>query len=220
MFYISLIFDFPNLWTLSRGYEAAEKYILSEGTHYRDYTHFDSCSLSRIKGSDNDVYLTVGAEPICIDCGEYHMIEDNISCCEAGRVCEKCGRRIRCEDDEYWVGDYCYCEDCVSYCECCQQYELSDNMIWVKSENQYICDYCIGEYYYRCEHCGEYYYRDNITYVESNDADVCSDCLEELYMRCDNCGEYFLKEELQEYEGYDYCQDCYNEAQEEEEEEE
>jgi hypothetical protein len=118
---ISTIFNFPNLWTLSKGTEAASRYIYSYGTHYRDYTYYGNCSLSRIKGSDNDECFYVGADPICIKCGDRHDTQENISCCGYA-ICADCGRAIRNRDGMIEVDGEIYCRDCVSYCEHCDEY--------------------------------------------------------------------------------------------------
>ena len=78
---VSDIFDFPNLWKVSRGTDAASRYIYSEGTHYTDYCNFDNCTLSRITGSENEDSITVGHDPICIECGDEHDTSGNINCC-------------------------------------------------------------------------------------------------------------------------------------------
>ena len=54
---MSEIFEFPNLWTVSKGTDAASKYVVSEGTHYRDYESYSNCTLSRPKGSENEEYF-------------------------------------------------------------------------------------------------------------------------------------------------------------------
>lgn len=78
---MSEIFEFPNLWTVSKGTDAASKYVVSRGTHYRDYESYSNCTLSRPKGSENEEYFIVGHAPICIKCGYEHDKQGNISCC-------------------------------------------------------------------------------------------------------------------------------------------
>lgn len=215
---MSTIFDFPNLWTKTRGTEAASRYIYSKGTHYRDYQHYSNCTLSVVKNSENEAEITVGARPICIYCGNRHDVEENIDCCHSEyRECECCGRRIHCEDDEYWVGDYCYCSDCVTYCEDCDKYVLKSEVTWVGSVGSYVCDNCLSDNYYRCEYCGEYYYEDDITWVESVDKYVCSSCLDEKFTQCDSCCEYIRNEYIIETDNGYYCVDCCPEEEEEEE---
>ena len=78
------ILGIPNLWKLTKGTSEASKYIYSHGTHYRDYNHFSSCTLSIIQDSENGNSIDVGADPICIECGCRHQIEENINCCSVG----------------------------------------------------------------------------------------------------------------------------------------
>ena len=210
------ILNIPNLWKLSRGINNVSKYILSEGTHYRDYRNFEDCTLSKVTDSTNEEYIVVGAKPICISCGSRHDVEDNIDCCYEVRYCEHCGRTIRNEDDEYWVGDYCYCHDCVTYCEVCGEYELNDDVYWVEDEKRYVCRDCIDRYYYKCPHCYEFVHENNAIYIECEGRYVCPDCADNCYYVCVDCGEYFPEDRIHEDEFGDcYCDDCYKEEEEE-----
>lgn len=205
---MSVIFDFPNLWTLHKGSDAASRYICSYGTHYTDYHHYSNCSLSRIKGSENENCFNVGARPICINCGNRHSIEENINCCDAGEVCENCGRRISHPDEQYWVGDYCYCEECVTYCDECGCYEINENVRYVESTDRYVCDYCLDERYVHCVHCDSYYLESKTTYVEDVGY-VCEDCLNEDYVQCEDCGNYYPIDKTTYVEEFGYvCKSC------------
>ena len=219
---ISFIFDFPNLWLMSKGVEAASKYIRSCGTHYRDYEHFNSCTLSLKKGSDNENSFIVGASPICIDCGEEHNVAESINHCQHGRVCESCGAIITNEEDEYWVGDYCYCRDCVYYCDHCGEWVHESNITRV-ANGDYVCEDCLDEYYRYCEQCGSYHHENNITWVDSAQEYICNTCIDDYYTWCNECNEYYHNDDVIEGpDGEWYCKDCYEElfADEEEEEEE
>lgn len=216
---MSAIFDFPNLWNLKRGTSAASLYIQTRGTHYADYTNFENCSLSRIKDRANENSFVVGADPICVCCGERHRTTDNISCCNAGYICEDCGRRITDEDDECWVGDYCYCNECATWCDVCGSYHRNDDTHWIEHEDRYVCNNCLDRYYSYCECCNEYVDNDYATYVEDADGYVCDDCLSEYYERCEKCGEYFRREDMNENEDGYYCDDCYVPEEDEDEEE-
>lgn len=200
---MALIFNFPNLWKVSKGYDSASQYIDSRGTHYRDYESFSNCSLSRIVGIDNERYFIVGHEPICIECGHEHGYSESINCCSGGiTYCSHCGRRIRNHDDEIWVDDDVYCEECVTYCDECGCYELSDRIRWVESTERYVCDDCLESYYTYCDECECYYPDHRVRYVESNYMDVCENCLEEHYLRCPSCGRYFRADE------HGVCPEC------------
>ena len=213
---IANIFDFPNLWKLESGTDAASRYIISEGTHYRDYRHYGNCTLSIIKGSDNEERFTVGANPICINCGDRHGHEDNISCCVSKYSCANCGCDID-EDDSYYVNGNHYCEDCVTFCEVCDNYELNDNVHWVESEDRYVCNGCLNEYYAYCIHCGEYYDKDDMTWIESEGRYVCGNCIGEYYFECDECEEYFRVRDKYTHNDKSMCEECYESAIDEEE---
>ena len=214
---VSLIFDFPNLWSLEKGTSAASRYINSEGTHYEDYCHYDKCSLSKRKDIDNRKSFIVGAMPICVQCGERHEYEESINHCDEGRVCQGCGRIIRDEDDEYWVGDTCYCRDCVTYCECCDEYVYHEDAAYSDRVGHYICPYCRANYYTYCNICGEYEYNDDAQYIESEDRYVCHECLEEYYEECAKCGEYHDKKTMfRDGESNYYCEECENEMEDDE----
>ena len=210
------IFDFPNLWTVSKGYDNASAYIYSHGTHYRDYCNFDSCTLSRIKGVDNSYHMTVGHRPICICCGCEHDTEDNINCCGQSLRCADCGDEID-EDDVIWIDGAPYCHDCVNYCYYCDEYHRVGET-YIRGVG-YVCDACLNRYYVYCEDCETYHHRDDCTYVESVDRCVCDDCLREYYIQCDCCGDYFIEPIMSCKDGDRYlCEECLKKEEEEDEE--
>jgi hypothetical protein len=218
---ISTVFEFPNLWTLSRGTDAARQYIISRGTHYRDYEHFASCTLSRKQGCTNANSFVVGHAPICVECGTEHDNSENINCCCGRYICADCGSFIGSEDDVYWIGDESYCRDCVTYCEYCDEYEVNDNTTFIECENRYVCHNCLNNHYSYCERCHEYYRNEDVYYIECEDRDVCRDCLDDHYRICNDCEEYFPEdamtwvESVREYvcneclkEYYERCEEC------------
>ena len=217
---MSVIFDFPNLWTLHKGTDAASRYINSYGTHYRDYIYYSNCSLSRIKGSENEKYFDVGADPICINCGEEHGCSENINCCESDdyRCCDCCGERIYSEDDEYWVGDRCYCRECVTYCDYCEEWHHYEDVRYVNSVGYYVCNRCLDEYFTCCDDCDCYYHNDDIHYIMEEDRYVCDKCLCENYSTCEECGELYDNDNLHRLGDRYLCSDCYDKEKEDEEE--
>lgn len=207
---ISTIFDFPNLWTLSKGTEAASKYIISRGTHYCDYNHFSNCSISRIKGNDNENRMIVGASPICVYCGEEHGIEDNINHCSR-HVCADCGCTLD-DDDVIWINGEAYCSDCVHYCDYCNEHHLGDEH-YVNGYG-YVCDDCLEEHFVYCECCENYVHEDSSYYINCEDRYVCDDCISRYYTRCEDCDEYFPDDDIA-YDGDEpLCQSCYDERME------
>lgn len=202
---ISELFGFPNLWTVSKGTGAADRYVISKGTHYRDYANYDNCTLSRPKGSENDEYITVGHDPICIYCGREHMAEENISCCVGTVTCTHCGCVID-EEDVNWVNGEPYCEDCVSYCHICESYFVGEG---TETRDSYcVCPECLEDLYVHCDGCGEYVRSGNASYVESEEACFCNDCLEKDFAICAECGEYHRFNNMVECAERLLCRDC------------
>ena len=218
---MSEIFEFPNLWTLKRGFEAAGGYICSQGTHYRDYNSFDNCTLSRIQGSENGNYITVGHAPICIECGYEHDTSDNINCCREngdGYYCTDCGEWVN-ADDVCWVGDDPYCNYCVHWCDCCESYVTGD-VTYIEGEYRYVCEDCLDEYYVYCDECDNYVDREDARYIDEENVTVCSYCEEHYYATCQECGETYHIDHLTFEDGCYYCDTCYEELKENEDEEE
>lgn len=217
---MSVIFDFPNLWSCHKGSDNASRYIISKGTHYKDYTYVENCTLSRIKGVENDNTFIVGATPICIECGCRHDITENIShCASSSRECYNCGCIVN-EEDGYWIADEFYCDDCACSCQCCDDMCVVADMTYVNGHG-YICDDCLREHFGECEECGVYYHYDELTYVESEDAYYCEYCIERYFVRCGECGELIRKTWANEHPdtGALICDDCYEELKEEDENE-
>ena len=215
---LSEIFQFPNLWKTTKGIDEAEKYICSEGTHYRDYENFDNCTLSRVAGSENTKYITVGHTPICVECGCSHSVQDNINCCHSDEIiCADCGCVIDEEDAEFIDGTY-YCHDCCNYCECCNEY-YRGNETYVNSYG-YVCEDCLdSEDFIQCEDCGEWFRTNDVTYLENLDIYVCRDCLRDNFTECDWCGDFLRDEDINRVDGKDLCPDCFKKHNEENEEE-
>lgn len=216
---IATVFDLPNLWTISKGTEAAGRYIVSRGTHYRDYNNFSNCNLSRVKGSENENCIQVGHNPICVECGEYHSNAETINCCNSGMIeCEDCGCLIH-EDNVVYVNGEAYCRDCVHYCECCDEYHRDDET-WIESEDRYVCEDCLNRYYHYCSICDEYHYEDDCYWIENEDMWVCDSCYDNHFRYCYKCGETFRKKNMHIHDGQHYCESCFEEVVSEDEEDE
>jgi hypothetical protein len=215
---IATIFDFPNLWILKKGTSEACRYVSSEGTHYRDYRSYSNCSLSRLKGSENEEWITIGARPICVTCGRRHLYEQSIVCCENSVTCADCGCVVDEDDTIYIDGEY-YCRDCCHYCEHCEEYHRGHST-YLARYNRYVCDRCLDEDFCYCEHCDEYVREEDMYWVECENRYVCSHCIDDDYSYCEDCGEYFPTEDTHEYHGMTLCENCYDERREASEEEE
>ena len=154
---IATIFDFPNLWTFKTGIDAAGEYVVSYGTHYRDYNNFSNCSVSRIKGSANENYIAVGAEPICVRCGKRHNDHKNIDCCVIRR-CAHCGR-IHNEDELTEINGRFYCSLHCYRCVKCGEWHTG---VPNRTEDGKVCDACRDKYYIRCSGCFRYVRKEKI----------------------------------------------------------
>ena len=185
---IATIFEFPNLWVLKKGTEEMSRCITHCGTNYPDYYYFSSCSVSRIKGTENEEKIMVGSKPICIECGDRHRTEDNINCCNGSYVCADCCCHIDCDDAIYIDGEY-YCRDCCFYCDRCDEYHRGRST--EVRGGAYVCECCLEEYYYYCDCCDEYVRENDTYYIECEDRYVCDDCVDRYYFYCDDCGEYY-----------------------------
>ena len=214
------IYGVPNLWTVRKGTEAACGYVYTKGTHYPDYRHFDKCSLSRQKGSENEEWIVIGSTPICVECGYVHDKNESINCCNIPNAyyCEDCGCVIEDEDDAIWINGYHYCRDCVNYCDICNEYHRGESH-YIERDNIDVCESCLEDFYYTCEDCGEYVHRDDAYWCESEDGYICRDCYEENYMTCPECGEIFHVDDMEEYDCNWVCSDCYDKLTEKDDEE-
>lgn len=186
---VSEMWDLPNRWIVSKGTVAAGRYVTSYGTNYRDYNHYDDCTLSRVRDSDNESDIIVGEKPICIYCGEEHDVEDNISCC-GGYVCSDCGCVLN-EDEVIWVDGDPYCCDCASRCDCCEEYFRDCDLIEAVDcygGTIYVCQDCADRYYGECLDCNRMFEVDCMSIV--NGCHVCNDCLADYYSQCEDCGEF------------------------------
>lgn len=200
--------NFPNLWKNEKGTEAASKAIISEGTHYRDYYHFNNCNLSTLKGEEDKpiIQFVVGHDPICIDCGEIHTKTNNINCCQVDYECDDCGRELSEENAIEVSGNY-YCRECVRYCYHCEEYHR-DEEHWIEGIGEYVCDYCAresGEYFF-CEDCERWFSVNDGQYID--DEYICESCYENRYTTCDECGCIVARSEVTYIDGNDYCEDC------------
>lgn len=204
-----------NYWITRKGVQEIGDYTRHGGTNYPDFRHYNNCCISFPKGKEiNDIPITIGKKPICINCGDTHDCEENINCCDGGYECENCGDHIG-EDDIYWVNGNRYCRECVTYCDCCEEYVLCDNASWIDSVDRYVCDDCLSEHYIYCEHCSEYYPDCETTYLDNYDISVCDSCLEDRYTECEECGEYFRNRDIihDEETVRNYCHDCFEDME-------
>lgn len=211
---MSELFSLPNYWTVSKGTDAAGKFINSDGTHYRDYDNYSNCTLSRPKGSENDRYITVGHDPICIECGSEHDTEDCISCCSrpSEYYCSECGEPID-DDDVIWINDEPYCRDCVTWCEECKSYFVGEGTTVISRYGYTItvCDDCLDSYTY-CDCCDEYHPSEMTYWIDVDCESVCGDCFFDNYGTCESCGEHYKLKDLEDHNGNLLCPSCLEDA--------
>lgn len=204
---MSELFGFTNLWTVSKGTSASAKFVVSEGTHYKDYECYDDCTLSRPKGSENENDITIGHDPICIKCGEEHDNQGNISCCRERNICAHCGCVIEDPDDVIWIDDEPYCDDCTYRCEVCGTYHVIGDSTETR-DCWNVCPECLSENYTYCDECGEYVRNDYVQYVNGEDIYVCNNCFESYFRQCDECGEFYGADNMIERAERMLCHNC------------
>lgn len=215
--------EMPNYWETKKGIYEIEKYVHSKGTHYPDYKNFNNCCISFPKGYEWDgTVITIGHNPICIECGETHTESDNINHCASGiKECAECGRHEH-EDDMYYIDDDWYCNECAGRCDRCDCACTNENLTWINCDNRYVCDDCCSEYYTYCEVCEEYVRDYDTTWIEYEDREICDSCRDAFYRDCDECGETFRTRDM-EYDAntdHHYCSACWEDMQSEENENE
>ena len=75
--------DVPNYWTNKSGTDICYEVTDSYGTHFKDYTNYESCNVSTLKDDRTDhKFIIIGNDPICPSCGCIHSRTDNIECNE------------------------------------------------------------------------------------------------------------------------------------------
>lgn len=210
----------PNLWVKRKVGNNVKKGRYA--TVYDDWYHFSNlCSVSVLKevAESEHIPLVMGAQPMCIECGNYHTTDNNINCCYKEYHCVCCGEELN-EDDVRWVGDNPCCSDCATYCDECEHYDYESNVRWVERYDRYVCDDCLERYYRWCDECESYVLKEECTYVESVNGYICDDCLEEYFEKCAECGEYHLKHEMIDVVDDEtgeiklYCVNCHEKAEE------
>ena len=220
-----------NLWKLVKGTDACDRVVNSYGTHYKDYLHYEDCTVSYLKRNGikkNTKMIPVGHRPICPCCGEEHYTEDQLTCpdCRENRTCYHCGSVIN-EDDRIYDEDsdhYFCCEECANeygayYCENVEAYH-SDYVYYDNWTEEYFYDYggydCIHfeyrgeEYHYLNEENAEldgFHFVDG-NYYHEDDGDI---------VQCTDCGDWILFEDAVKVNGDYYCEGCAPEEEAEEE---
>lgn len=225
----------PNLWKKKGGTAACCNVICSEGTHYRDYSCQEECSVSKVikmipKGRVDDRKMTVGHDICCVNCGDYHTMENTLLCRECYETdgkceCNDCGNYYDLEDMHYIDREW-YCSDCITHCDCCGQTVPCRDTTYISEGNLDVCGDCLEDHYTLCNLCDEYVPIEDSTYVNSVDDCVCDECLEKHFEYvpkyddyyynsevgyCSVCGETYLLEDCPKGSPELLCPDCVGE---------
>ena len=196
---ISECFGFTNLWKNVKGTSECEKVTYSCGVHYRDYLCYSNCNVSYLKGEDGSINterITIGADPICPECGSRHDTQDCIVCpdCLDRCTCEECGSVI--DEDSYdtiIIDGMAFCDS-----ECAERYgyrhcENDDEWHHIDSDNVYYDDYTEEYFYDR--------YGEHIATEDGRHFASAFNARQAGYAETD-CGEWYSEDEVF------YCEDC------------
>lgn len=212
----------PNLWKVEEGTSPIYPYQETKGRNYPDYSHYDDCTISFLKGNNseyviNPVKITIGSKATCPVCGERHLRADWVYCYNHEdyydnrhkgdnssymvdsiegadvKTCERCGCIIEDEDD--MVQD---CDTGNYYCN----WECAEN------DDCYYCDN-VGEWHSNHVYYDEYrerYFYDSSDYehIITVDGRHYEDeySAEEDNYRCTADDEWYPEDELY------YCEEC------------
>lgn len=176
----------PNLWVKTTS-DVEDVVQLGYGaTCYPDFqsgnpgsTH---CSISTLKDRGmRPKTIVLGAEPICIYCGDTHDEENSITCCNVSDSveCDICGNRIDGED-AIWIHGDPYCSDCVEMCDRCGDYYVQNTGVYLDGEDSNVSPYCYTYNCGICSECEEEYFKVHLNYDEVTERNYCDDCYAEL----------------------------------------
>lgn len=157
---LSECFGFTNDWVTKHGTDEIDPYVVSNGTHYRDYECFETCTVSILRDHlENPTVVEIGHDPICPRCGMEHCNSENLLCedCADGKrtECAECGDRFD-PDDYDAVRAYDETEFCCSQCAENAGYVYCNDGEWHYRNGEVCYDEWLGEYVYD-------YYEDFIT---------------------------------------------------------
>lgn len=211
---ISTIFELQNSWRTESGTCNVCDYTKSFGTHYRDYGSFENCTISFAEDTPSSDNVTIGAEPICIHCGERFNDSYHLDCCYIHRGQHRCKRCGCWHDDKYMrqIDGQWYCEDCVYYCKSCRTWYVRDGHECHVDNYGIVCPKCQTntKKFIKCDCCGELVYKTHLTHVKYSDENVCDNCIRRHYTKCNICGEYMRNNVVKTFKGGAMaCPSCY-----------
>lgn len=209
----------PNLW------KKADIRYNSIGYQYADYACFTAHRYKMSEIEEESHTFEVGGVPYCIVCGEQRDDGSNrwlsCKCCRSEALtCYECGCDID-EDEDFYINGHWYCWNCSTTCDHCGDHIAYGESI--SDDNIELCEYCFNQYYIRCDDCNSLIQirgrRTDDYYVTASGRTICDSCYGDDYFTCDDCGEIYHWNDRFEHDGDYLCEDCYDSAVEEEEEE-
>ena len=218
-----------NLWVKGKiGDSWASIWNGDYSTAYPDFDYQDRNLIVPFypSGADTSLFegIEVGAEPICVECGEGHDYKDQINCCHHFNAwgCPHCSTVYEnSEDHQYYSefhGEY-GCDECMRWCSFADDYFYNDEeWAYVKNIDEEIPVEYMEHYnrkFAQCEECGDwlyisdgYVYHNDGFYTDADGNVFCNDCAEEVLTYCEDCGEYYRTEDMVEINGEYYCESC------------
>jgi hypothetical protein len=181
-----------NLWNTQKYHSQSRIYFTRHELFggYPDWEYSDYVPMVSVRtDASNPEGCIIGAEGVCIKCGEptsYGVYCDE--CANGGIECDECANGgIECDE----------CANGGIECEDCGDHFDEDEMTWVYDHygnRVLVCPRCLDRHYTLCADCGEYFPDDDMTQI-GNGNYVCESCLVN-YTQCDYCGDYGLAEDM------------------------
>ena len=203
---ISTIFEFPNYWKRKKGTDAIYRYVSSDGTHYRDYSNFEACSICWPTHKEmNEEVMLIGHDPICIKCGKEHAICGNISCCPKIYYCTECGKEIA-NGHVLWVDDKPYCDEHAYWCNECDEYHVGRPFV-----NIHGCTYCdkVKDDVLECPVCGRMEWKHGLSANPETGELICDACFRKSFVYCNCCNEPKRREDVVDPDAwFVICKEC------------
>ncbi len=216
-----------NLWK-TIGRSSYRKYIESTGSHYQDYNEFN-CKMSYPKDMEDSINcsnkMLIGHIGYCIECGANNYEDGTINCCHSqrGYNCAECGAFVD-YDDVRWIDDTPYCEDCVIWSDIMDEYILEDSSN-IEFRTRYGTDVMTSQYYdngnhsvFYCEHCDRYFDGSFYNHYYTTEGCICESCFESEFCYCAECEAIYNCNDMILFKGEYYCDDCFDEIKEKNEE--
>lgn len=141
-----------NLWTITKGTEMCGDLILSNGTHYRDYYHYEDCNISFLKRQGvlkNIKKFSVGHNPICPCCGKTHSNGEYLACSS----CRDKHKKVMCDHCGEWTEDVSIFDEDREVYYCCENCANEEGCYYCSNVNEWHSEYVFydpiaDEYFY------------------------------------------------------------------------